>query len=262
MTGQEPRLQPFEQEFSYIGALSSWLHVHVDGEYVDAIYTFASDSWADGYAEEYDRVVGVKFMLRGLGISSLDGIEGLDTVPRIDELDVGDNAISSLQGLDEMPFAPTLKKLYAYNNELKDLKGLANLPNLHTLWLSGNNLSELSASDLASSTKLKEITIGKNDFKQFPDFSRFPGTLNVIGLSDNAIQELKLDFLPRNLKSLNLARNQIYHIPNLTNYPRIEFILEENPIKSVHPKVISSDFANIDGLSPTVKEKLRHQPSP
>ena len=121
---------------------------------------------------------------------------------------VQENIFQSMKSLETLNLANNqLKCLFKGTDAETTLKGLKHL---RYIYISGNNLGEISESVFKDQTELQALKADGNELSHFsPDLFRFNKNLYFIDLSDNKISVLKegsMNYL-QNLQMLNLANN-------------------------------------------------------
>jgi len=124
-----------------------------------------------------------------------------------------------------------LKELYLSNNQISELSGLKDLNKLSTLYLMNNQIQELSA--LKGLNNLSTLNLGGN---QIQELSALKGlnNLSTLNLRNNQIQELSALKGLNKLSTLNLSWNKISELSalkGLNNLSRLD--LRNNKIREL-----------------------------
>ena len=163
--------------------------------------------------------------LRNRDINSINEIEGLLELKRLQSLDLMNNNISDMNGLEELT---NLKILYI-GNRISEIKGLEKLTKLTHLWLE-SEISEIKG--LENLSNLLYLTLGRK-------ISEINNLDNLINLSDldlsyNQISEIKGLGKLRTLRRLDLSNNQITEIKGLNLLENIyDLDLSSNKISEI-----------------------------
>jgi len=162
--------------------------------------------------------------LSGLGITSLDEIEGLDTLPRLDWLILHHNLLQDIDDLATMPIAATLcdinlecnlidhlptditafkqlRGIWMPNNKIHDISPVRGLVSIEYLNLS-NNLISTIPSGLGKLKKLNMLGLGDNRISKIDNPLILPSKVRII-LANNPIPEEEKNDIRRNLKAWN-----------------------------------------------------------
>lgn len=163
--------------------------------------------------------------VEGQGLSNLKGIQSLT---KLEVLNVSDNEIKSLKPLKNLK---NLKKLDAIGNNLKNTKGLEKLKKLEKLYLGENHLKSIQ--ELKNLKKLKVVYLYSNNLKNLKGLGK-QKKLNRLDVSWNeltGITELKN---LTNLKSLVLSRNQIVSLNGLEKQKKLkELYIDRNKLTGI-----------------------------
>ncbi|MCC2594309.1 hypothetical protein LKO27_12925 [Tessaracoccus sp. OS52] len=165
-----------------------------------------------------------------LGGNALTNLSGFPRLPSLTHLELYENQLTAVTGL---PVLPKLAYLDVMDNQLRDLSALPALPDLATVWAGNNRLSDLSG--LPDLPKLLELSLDGNQVRDFSFLSRFD-QLAYLDVSHNGAASLaSLPNLP-NLTGLVLTGNGITHVGNLPEFPALMFlVLDDNEVSSVAP---------------------------
>lgn len=151
-------------------------------------------------------------------------------LPKLEKLDLARNVLTKLEF--EGDFS-TLQSFNLAHNQLHILPNAWKLmPFLRQLDLSNNQLEQLPVS-LSNCIWLKTLLLNKNklilESRYFSTFQR----LEELHLADNALNQVP--DLPATLRKLDLARNQVTHIPAvLFQIPNLRQLdLSYNPLSSI-----------------------------
>ncbi|KAL8705064.1 MAG: hypothetical protein Q9201_001790 [Fulgogasparrea decipioides] len=191
---------------------------------------------------ELDQLNGAPHTIRHLKArgNCLSNLTSWGHLRNLQYLDVSGNQIQDLVGFHDLVH---LRELRADDNHIKSLKGLLELNGLIKLRLRNNrvksvnfevcNLARLVHLDLRRNElcevihmnhlpALKDLDLGENNLQSvsFPEVSR---SLEQLQLSDNQLHDLDIGQLPH-LRSLNIDRNLIRSVTNLTTHPCLEVL--------------------------------------
>lgn len=151
-------------------------------------------------------------------------------LPKLEKLDLAHNALQKIEFRGNFS---TLQSLNLTNNKLQILPNNWELmPFLRQLDLSNNQLEHLPVS-LGSCVWLKTLLLNKNKLvlknRYFSTFQR----LEELYVADNAFNQVP--DLPATLRKIDLARNQVTHIPAvLFQIPNLRLLdLSYNPLSSL-----------------------------
>ena len=165
-------------------------------------------------------------------------MSGLDSLPKLETLELYDNMVQSLDEeslkgcgrttlriLDMsynairnmMPLqycnGETLTELYLANNKLKDICGLKHLKNLRKLDLGANRLRVLKAEELSGMVNLEELWVGKNKIESLDGIQSLTN-LKRLDVQSNRLTSVVnddglcyLNPLRENLEELYMAHN-------------------------------------------------------
>ena len=222
--------------------------VHVNGRGICALIEWERvedehGEWhvrREGPQDLYVFVGKVSLDLSGLGITDISQVKGLDTIERIDELDLSNNRITSLDWLARMPWAladngiteplhydgddyaprdpkDTIKVLNLSNNEITEFPEVPIL-GLHTLVLGHNKISTIEAKQLDNLQHLQILDISSNDIQDISFLTHLPN-LKKVGLRNNRIKSIPDLHRLEEITYLNLNGNQIHAESDLDNLP-------------------------------------------
>lgn len=136
----------------------------------------------------YEKDIHGTFLdLRGLHISRITDIEGLNELSELKMLDLSSNDITKIEGLDKLT---DLKRLDLNSNCITKIDGLGNLRNLTMLDLSNNKISKIQG--------LKSLS-----------------NLDFLDLHDNVITKIE------NIQSLWFLKTLFLHNNLITSVPKI-----------------------------------------
>ncbi|XP_055634909.1 relaxin receptor 2-like isoform X2 [Toxorhynchites rutilus septentrionalis] len=141
------------------------------------------------------------------------------------------------------PPTRTLNDIYAIHldqNKLKSLPDIFFPPGtwLHTLILSGNQITKLSAGNFQNLFYLKELDLRDNQISSLEaDVLRPLQSLDILYLNKNRLTNLNVGMIPRltSLRTLSLAQNQIRSIAvDALDLPMLEHLyLSENRLRVI-----------------------------
>lgn len=156
-------------------------------------------------------------MLKSLTIKKCPNIKGLPVrIDSLEELNLDNTGITTL------PILPNLKILRLEHSDINQLLNISDisskLPKLEQLYLSNNeiaDLSELLITKLSELPELKVLDLSNNKIAQLPDSLSELAKLKDLNLSNNQITNLPETFNDlTNLTEINLSNNK------LTSYPK------------------------------------------
>ncbi|MBD3215537.1 MAG: hypothetical protein GF311_23205 [Candidatus Lokiarchaeota archaeon] len=190
--------------------------------------------------------------LRGVGISQLNEIKGLENLDRLDILNLSFNELSVVKGLGKLKNLNHLNLRGNYLNDIGNIHGLSEMWKLKHLNLSENRIVEIRG--LEEISELKILDISKNHIKRISGVEKNI-KLEELNLSNNRIRYIEnLDNLV-SLKSLNLSHNNIFEINGLEKLENLQDLdLENNRINKLKglenlSKLESLNLRNNDGIS-------------
>ncbi|KAL8733554.1 MAG: hypothetical protein Q9181_003524 [Wetmoreana brouardii] len=191
---------------------------------------------------ELDQLNGAPHTIRHLKArgNCLSNLTSWGHLRNLQYLDVSGNQIQDLVGFHDLVH---LRELRADDNQIKSLEGLLELDGLIKLRLRNNrvrsvnfdvcNLARLTHLDVRRNElcevthvhhllALKNLDLGENKLQMIslPEVSR---SLEHLELSNNQLHDLDIGQLPH-LRSLNIDRNSIRRINNLTSHPCLEVL--------------------------------------
>ncbi|RAP73689.1 lectin-like domain-containing protein [Paenibacillus montanisoli] len=139
------------------------------------------------------------------------------------------------------------------NKGILDLAGMERLTNLEILWMTANQINNLSP--LSNLTKLTQIRVGSNQISDLSPLSNMT-QLTYLDVGDNQISDISPISNLVQLTNLNISKNHISDISSLSALTNlITFNAEDQAIILTDGVVgVPVDFtlANTDGLPPTV----------
>jgi len=170
--------------------------------------------------------------LKSLHLSTNKIVEGCFVsagLPKLEKLDLAHNALAKLAFRGNFSM---LQSLHLAHNQLRSLDHWKLMPFLRHLDLSNNRIEHLPLS-LNTCVWLKTLLLDKNKLilkdQYFSTFQR----LEELHLADNALN--KVPDLPSTMRKMNLAHNQITHIPaapfQIPNLRQLD--LSYNPVSSL-----------------------------
>lgn len=115
-------------------------------------------------------------------------------------------SLNSLQGIESFPL---VERLNLESNALSDVSQLSSLPNLYNLNLSRNRLTAISYAALRPG--LIYLNLSHNNLESFPDLSGFL-YLRELDLSHNTLSQITSTAVNENLKVLKLSNNPIKNL--------------------------------------------------
>eukprot|EP01064_Diplonema_japonicum_P030443 TRINITY_DN5182_c1_g1_i1.p1 TRINITY_DN5182_c1_g1~~TRINITY_DN5182_c1_g1_i1.p1 ORF type:complete len:712 (+),score=147.09 TRINITY_DN5182_c1_g1_i1:37-2172(+) len=138
---------------------------------------------------------GLPLGLVRLNVSNnqLSSIEGLATLPLLQDLDVSNNKLTNVNGIQR---SSPLTSLKLGNNRLSSGKGIEGLQHLQTLELHGNYINGVEdLTMLSTNRKLKNLTINNNPLTQVATYrSGFTKMLGaLLTLDGSAVQRVEGD---------------------------------------------------------------------
>jgi Leucine-rich repeat (LRR) protein len=145
----------------------------------------------------------------GSGLQSIDSIQGLGNVSRLEHLLLQRNSITRIHGLEGLI---NLKRLDLSYNLITRIENMQSLINLEELNLSNNDIKEIE--NLDSMRLLLKLDLDHNHVKEINNLNEL-GQLLSLNLSYNEIREIEgLDVL-KSLKQLYLSSNQINRVKGI-----------------------------------------------
>jgi Leucine-rich repeat (LRR) protein len=163
------------------------------------------------------------------GISSLEGVECLDS---LGELDLTRNGVGSLSSLRALT---GLVSLTLAENSILDLEPLTGLYNLATLDLRQNFVSDLAP--LAGLESLSVLNLSKNHVQSAAALAKLAHLFSV-DLSDNLVSDPSALSGHSELQTLNLANNRVTALGALSNLPALTSLdLTGNAVVSSGPLI-------------------------
>ncbi|MEX2755591.1 MAG: leucine-rich repeat domain-containing protein [Candidatus Sigynarchaeota archaeon] len=168
---------------------------------------------------ENDYITRVALDLRHLGIESLDEIKGLDTIPYLDEIYLGDNSIRSLAGIEIMPWVMGVKKISADNNTISTFPDINNLLRLEVLSLNNNKI-EGFPKELGNIT-LTTLVLVNNDICNLEGIESFPN-IEYLSLENNPIINGEALTQLKGLRKIYLSRTRICNVNFLLDLPNLQ----------------------------------------
>lgn len=191
-----------------------------------------------------DRVIKVTLDLKNLGLRSIDEVEGLATIPRIDDLIISGNHLGDrdVVALSHMTFSDTLRFL-AIDNNLITYFPTKDFPILEILWLGGNKVTSIGLIQPSSTLEMLDIshseimTITSADIAKFPDLIRLDIESNYISVIpdftslENQWREKRKNWQDRPLSLIAERRSSSSDMIFKLN-------MRKNPIKALHPNTL------------------------
>lgn len=179
------------------------------------------------------------------------------------------NSSTQLDSLTHIENLPNLKYLNVQGNNLTEItSGIGQLKKLETLLIGSNKISQLP-DEIGNCKQLKSLTISRNNFKTLPkdiescknltwldcsnnQFESIPVevstlyNLETVIFNNNLISDIPDGFFDNciNLYSLELYRNKLTKIPDISNIETLEFFtINGNNIENL-PNTIGSMLKN------------------
>jgi Leucine-rich repeat (LRR) protein len=144
----------------------------------------------------------------------------LDCLVAIESLDLTGNAITSIPDVSGPGL--TLTDLRFDKNKFNSIPRLAHLgSNLTRLYVGGNKLDMVTATDLRQFTSLVNLNIGQSQLKSFPDISVLAHSLVFIEAQDNYIADIPTEVLNKmtKLQYMWMRTNKLRQFPDFCNSP-------------------------------------------
>lgn len=147
------------------------------------------------------------------------------------------------------------KEIALLNNKIEKIEddAFSNLPNLTTLYLSDNDLTELSPKAIVNTPSLRWFDIGGNKLKKLSaDFFSFfsKGQITGIGMGGNNLEEIDpKTFQDVNVYALSLSNNSLIQIPDslFESKSLADLHLEDNKLTSLSEKFFDvKTFINVN----------------
>jgi len=176
--------------------------------------------------KEYVIINGIKYfahdntlILRDLGITDIDEIEGLERLTNLEKLDLSNNQIKVIKRLDSLV---NLRTLSMRVNQIEKIQGLEKLTLLHDLNLYFNKITEITG--LETLELLGRLNLGNNKLTEIKGLESLK-YLEELYLYMNHISEITgLDTLT-NLQVLNIHENNISEIQGLSSLRHLKWLL-------------------------------------
>lgn len=155
-------------------------------------------------------------------------IENLNSLVRLQKLDLKHNTINKLENLEGLS---NLVLFDLYNNQISKIENLEPLTQLNNLYIYLNQIKKIE--NLSHLTKLKTLSLSKNQITRIENLEELH-SLESLFLYENQISKIEnLNSLTQ-LESIYLADNRITKIENLENLNNlIKLDLTNNQIRSV-----------------------------
>jgi Leucine-rich repeat (LRR) protein len=182
-----------------------------------------------------DRPMHIKLNLHGLGIRSIGDVKGLDTIPRIDELDLSDNQFNDVSSLAQMPWRDTLQVLSLSGNHITSFPTTA-FPMIQELYLSSNNIDSIGT--IGPSNSMENLELSENELTAITrtDLAKFSNLIQLI-VTNNKITKIGditgLTGAWRNKPPIGLRARR-----SISSRVVFVFAFHSNPIKIIHPKTL------------------------
>lgn len=181
----------------------------------------------DGYLNDLD--------LSGIKLNSILEIKYLDTLPKLESLNLTGNRIERIEGLENLE---NLGYLNLSFNRIKDINGLGTLINLEGLVIAGNKISEIKG--LKNLKKLNFLDLSENRIKKICGLKSLK-KLNELSLASNRITKIQGFKELRNLRALVIINNPIKKIKNKRILKKLIPDYESIDSSSKSSKKFSSD---------------------
>jgi protein phosphatase 1 regulatory subunit 7 len=164
-----------------------------------------------------------------LSYNVLRNIGGLDAMRKDDhplkELYLANNKIKVIEGLES--FQGHLEQLELGSNRIKSMHGIESLRHLQSLWLGSNRIERIDIDMSCFRYTLKQISLQSNRLTSMDGLEECEA-LEEIYVSDNGITELcRLDSL-KNLKVLDVSRNQLRGLDGVGTLPLLTDLWANN----------------------------------
>jgi protein phosphatase 1 regulatory subunit 7 len=117
--------------------------------------------------------------------NKVKAIRGLQGMPCLTFLELGDNRIRVLEGLNELP---TLTSLWLGRNKIERIQGLDNLPHLEILSLQSNRITKIEG--VAHLATLSELYLSHNGIEKIEGVDALVN-LRVLDVSANRVQRVE-----------------------------------------------------------------------
>nr|MDO8115593.1 leucine-rich repeat domain-containing protein [Candidatus Sigynarchaeota archaeon] len=204
------RLQPFADAVPFGSHEDLRLVVKIKGVEHEACI-----KWADELSHEFFMIgddiwpLEVTLRIQDIPLHSIQEIEDLDTIPRIDYLRINNTHLSDLEGMSDMPWARRLKILDLSNNSIDKMTGLSGFKRLHSLYLNTNRIQHIVG--LEDLKYLKLIDLSNNQIESIIGLER-GRRIRKVGLNHNKINTLDhstLMDLPAHPMTIRCMGNEI-----------------------------------------------------
>ncbi len=149
------------------------------------------------YKDELYKVKKGILNLRGIEISDINNILGLEELKNLKNLDLSNNNISEIRGLENLSNLLALNLSY---NNLKNLKGIENLINLEYLNVSNNKVEDLKG--ISNLANLSTLNITNNYISSIDELKSLK-SLKILYLKGNNIKDEIQDQLSESLSRLD-----------------------------------------------------------
>ncbi len=209
-----------------------------------------------------EKLVNLKRLsLQGNAISYIDG---LDTLKKLEFLNLNCNGIAEIGGLDE---CVNLQTLLISQNKLTYIGGMQHLKNLEVLDLSFNHISG-EGWGLLELVSIKDIYLNHNEIEWLEMLPRAT-KIRTLDLSDNKITMIgdMFSYLSHDINKLELNNNLLSSIEGLEDIGNLKKLgLEHNRIKKIecletllklnHLDLGKNQITSIEGLDALVNLKV------
>lgn len=156
----------------------------------------------------------------------------MNTLVKLEILDLGDNRIRKIEGLDTLA---SLSEFYCAKNKLTKIEGLDNLSSLYLLALQANFIDKIEGLDHLSS--LTELYLQQNQISAIEGLESLPDllTLDVAYNNLTSLQQLPplLEELWLNMNQLADPENILGHLKALKHLKTV--YLSDNPVIKALP---------------------------
>lgn len=170
----------------------------------------------------------------GVGFTAIDR-NAFVNLRNVESLDLSQNCFTDLSDVE---WPPTLKTLYLHENRLTEIPSSLR-STLRMLWIFNNKLTVLRRDAVRRLPNLQVLLVNGNQLEQIEDnvFTE-DDCLTHLDVSENRLDDLGHNVLPRTLRWLSLARNMFSVLPPtwLEHAHALEHLaLECNPITNISP---------------------------
>lgn len=194
-------------------------------------------------------------------------MENIELCPNLKVLQIYDNKISVIESLTN---CRNLTQISLYNNLISKIEGLESCPFITKLYLEKNCISRLEG--LTSQSMLEELILSDQKLSSETEFTFednslavISGSLTELDLRGCHIRESKQLFFLERIQNLNLGRNKIIDLDEVSPFLSTmrwlnKFTLTGNPITKErkyrdHIVMLSEPLSELDGKKVTPQEK-------